>query len=268
MAITTESASTRQFVNVLGVQLTSIDTGLTEIIRTPNNFTIDFGFKTSKITGVNGLGQKCNLSTTTIEAMGMVEITVGKQDLRILALAMGRYVQKNTADNIILPFRRKALLASTPAIPAGGLGFDITADPVGLKGTAKLRDNLEVALVQQPYATFVPATPLSFAVGAAGAMKFSTDLLADRADIEMEVPYTVDTRSISEQSLGLMSLRALMRNSDDSVSMLHIPYLEIDPEGTKLDPGAENTTIKAPIFPLGGYCDGWKIFDLNRRLTC
>lgn len=268
MAITTESASTRQFVNVLGVQLTSIDTGITQIVRTPNNFTLDFGFKSSKITGVNGLGQKCNLSNTVTEAMGMVEITVGKQDVRILALAMGRFVQVNTGDNIVLPFRRKALLASNPAIPAGGLGFDIVADPVGLSGTAKLLDGIEVQLTQQPFATFAPATPFSFAVGAAGAIKFSTDLVTARADVEMQVPYTVDTRSISEQSLGLMSLRALMRNSDDSVSMLHIPYLEIDPEGTKLDPGAENTVIKAPIFPLGGYCDGWRIFDVSRRLTC
>lgn len=268
MAVTTESASTRQFVNILGVQLRSIDTGLTQIIRTPNNFTIDFGFKSTKITGVNGLGQKCNLSTTVNEATGMVEITVGKQDLRILALAMGRTLQKNIADNIVLPFRRKALLASNPAIPAGGLGFDIVADPVGLSGTAKLLDGLEQALVQQPYATFVAATPLSFAVGAAGAIKFSDDLVAGRADAEVQIPMTVDTRSISEQSLGLMSLRALIRNSDDSVSMLHIPYLEIDPEGTKLDPSAENTTIKAPIFPLGGYCDGWKILDVSRRLTC
>ena len=268
MAVTTESASTRQFVNVLGVQLTSIDTGLTQIIRTPNNFTIDFGFKSTKITGVNGLGQKCNLSTTVNEATGMVEITVGKSDVRILALAMGRFVQANTADNIILPFRRKALLASTPAIPAGGLGFEITADPVGLTGTAKLLDGVEQLLTQQPFATFIPATPLSFAVGAAGAIKFSNDLVAARADTELQIPCTVDTRSISEQSLGLMSLRALMRNSDDSVSLIHIPYLEIDPEGTKLDPGAENTTIKAPIFPLGGYCDGWKILDVSRRLTC
>jgi hypothetical protein len=81
MAITTESASTRQFVNVLGVQLTAIDTGLTQVLRTPSNITLDFGFKTKTIEGVDGLGRKVLTGRTVSEAMGMVEITFGKSNL-------------------------------------------------------------------------------------------------------------------------------------------------------------------------------------------
>lgn len=267
MAITTESASTRQFINTLGVQITSIDTGLTQVLRTPSNITIDFGFKTKTIEGVNGLGQKVLTGRTVSESMGMVEITFGKSNMDIIALMMNRQVEAKVADNIILPFRRKALLASVPGVPSGSLGFDITADPAGLSGTAKLGNDIPVALVQQPFATFVPATPLSFAIGAAGATKWSTDLIAARADTEIQIPYTVDTKRIGEQSIGLVSIRALIATSDESVSMLIIDYAGIDPEGTKFDPSAENSTLKASIFPLGG-CDGWRIIEMARRLVC
>jgi hypothetical protein len=267
VAITTEKAITKKFINILGVQLIDIATGLTNVLRTPSKMTIDYGFGTKTTMGIDGLGREALIDRVVNKAMAELEIEFGGDSMELLALRMGRSVSLRTGDNVILPFRRQALAASSAAIPTGGLGFDLIADPVGIAGSAKLGNALSVALVQQPFATFIGATPLSFAVGVAGAMKFSDDLVAARAIMELQLPCTVDTRQISEQDLGFMRLRCVIRNSDDSVTLVDCPTIQVNPEGTKLDPSAENSTFKASILTLGG-CEGVIIKELARRLTC
>lgn len=267
MAITTEKGITERFINVLGVQLIDIATGLITVLRTPSKLMIDYGIGTKTTTGVDALGRETLIDRVVNKAMAEIEVEYGGDSLELLALRMGRKVALRTGDNIVLPFRRQAINATLPAIVTGGLGFDLVADAVGAAGSAKLGGALPITLVQQPYATFLPATPLSFAIGAAGAMKFSTDLVAARAIMELQLPAVIDTQQISEEDLGFMRLRAMIRNSNDSVSYVECPTIQVNPEGTKLDPSAENSTFKASALALGG-CEAVIVKQLARRLTC
>lgn len=267
MAITTEKGITERLVGTVSVQFIDQQTGLMQVLKTPNNFMIDNGVKTKTQEGMDTLGRKVIIDRYTTDVMPEMQVSFPGGNTDILALQQGKRTTKQTGDTIILPIRRQAGKTDYPAIAAGGYGVDITANPTGVIAAAKILGNPPVNLVQQTYATFAGTTPLSYAIGAGGAIKFSDDLVNDRAIVELSVPATVDTQSIGEIDLDYQTVRALVRNSNDSVSILEIPTLQINPEGSKIDPGEDNTEIKGTLLTIGA-CNSYTFKTIQRRLVC
>jgi hypothetical protein len=266
MAVTTEKGITQRIVNVIAVQMIGQETGLIQVLRTPKSMSLDTGIKTKTTEGVDPLGRKALVDRTTTDYMPTIDIVYDGTSLDFFRLSMGRRIDKITGDIIKLPIRRQALKSLYPAIAAGGLGYEIIADPV-VVASAKFSGGLSVPLAQQPFATFAAATILSFAIGAAGAIKFSDDLVAARAIVEMSIQATIDTSSMSERDLDFQQVRAIFRNSDETITLIDIPTVQINPEGAKFDSGSDSTTIKGSILSLGG-CEPFTIKTASNRLTC
>jgi hypothetical protein len=266
MAVTTEKGITQRIVNVIAVQMIGQETGLIQVLRTPKSISLDTGIKTKTTEGVDPLGRKALVDRTVTDYMPTIDITYDGASLDFFRLSMGRRIEKITGDIIKLPIRRQALKALYPPIAIGGLGYEIVADPV-CTASAKFSGGLSVPLVQQNFATFIPTTILSFAIGAAGTIKFSDDLVNARAIVEMSIQATIDTQSMSERDLDFQAVRAIFRNSDETVTLLDIPTIQINPEGSKFDTGGDSTQVKGSILSLGG-CEPFTIKTLSSRLTC
>jgi hypothetical protein len=267
MAVTTEKGITQRIVNVIAVQMIGQETGLIQVLRTPKSISLDTGIKTKTTEGVDPLGRKALVDRTVTDYMPTIDITYDGASLDFFRLSMGRRIEKITGDIIYLPIRRQALKASYPPIAIGGLGYEIVANPPS-RASAKFSGGLSVQLVQQPsFTAFVPTTILSYAIDAAGAIKFSDDLVNARAIVEMSIQATIDTQSMSERDLDFQAVRAIFRNSDETVTLLDIPTIQINPEGSKFDTGGDSTQVKGSILSLGG-CEPFTIKTLSSRLTC
>lgn len=108
-----------------------------------------------------------------------IEISFGTSTLEMKALGMGRSMKKYTTGKSV-PFASTWFPVpdvAAPALPAsvaGVFGSGVVADAQGY-GSA-LIDGISTPLTQANFAGFSVATPLSFAVGVDGEMKFSDDL--------------------------------------------------------------------------------------------
>jgi hypothetical protein len=267
MAITTEKGITERLVNAVSVQFIGQETGLIQTIKTPSGFVIENGITTKTSDGVDLLGRVVLIDRYTEKVMPELTVTYAGANLEILALQQGKRTTKTTGDTIRLPIRRQASKGSFAGAITGDYGVDIAADPVGVLASAKLGGARSTALVQQPFATFNASTPLSFAIGAASALKFSDDLVAVKAIVELNVPAIVDTESIDEQDLDYQAVYGYYRMSNDSLGVCLAPTVQINPEGSKIDPSEDNTQVKASILVVGG-CKPYEYKRLLRKLAC
>lgn len=266
MPITTEKGINSRIVNVVGVQMQGQETGLIQVIRTPKSIVLDAGIKTKMTQAVDPLGRLGTVDRFVTDFDPMLEINMDGTGYELFRIGMNRRTVADLSDLIQIPIRRQVLKASYDALPVGSYGSTLLADAVAT-GSAKFSGGTSVALVQQPFTTFVPATPTSFAIGASGALKFSTDLVTARAIVELSVSTLMSTESMSEQDLDYQKVTILCRNTDDSLTYLYIPNFQINPEGSKIDSAGDTHQIKGSILSIGG-CEPFTIKNLPARLAC
>ena len=263
--ITSEDALTRTWAGIAVAELIVKATDVSQVFRIPSEFEIDLGIKTKTIDGSNSLGEKVEIARYVDEQKPQFMLKIGGCNLRLLGLQTNREIASVTGSVEILSFRKQALVSPTPPVPLNGYGNEIAIDAVAASASATLGGGLTVGLTQQPFATFVPATLLSFAVGANGTFKFSNDLISSRAFINLRIPATIDIQSLSENQSGLMEARVVMRNSVGGVTMCHVPTIAINPEGAKIGL-SDQTEIKGSVIITG--CQGYTLKDYTNALTC
>jgi hypothetical protein len=264
--VTSEDAITSTWAGIAYAQLINKATDVSQVFRTPSDFELDLGIKTKTIDGSDNLGQKTEIARYVDENKPQFMLKVGGCNLRLLGLQTNTEIVSITGSTEILLFRKQALVSPTPAVPLNGYGNEIVIDAVAASASAVLGGGLTVGLTQQPFATFVPATLLTFAVGANGVFKFSNDLVSSRAFINIRVPAIVDVQSYSENRSGLMEGRVTMRRSSGGVTLCHIPTIAINPEGAKISASSQETDIKGSVIVTG--CQGFTLKDYANSLTC
>jgi hypothetical protein len=266
MAITTEKGINSRVVNALAVQLIGQETGIIQVIRTPKSVSLDAGIKTKMTQGVDPLGRLAEVDKFVTDFMPTLEINLDGTSYEHFRIGMNRRTIKTAADAITIPIRRQALKGTYAALPTGAYGFEIAINAIS-RGSAKLNGGTSVLLAQQQFATFVATTVLSYAVGLNGALRFSNDLVAARAIVELSIAATVATEMMSEQELDYQTVRVVYRNSDESVSLLEIPTFQINPEGSKFDSAGDTSQIKGSLLSIGG-CEPFTIKQIQSRLAC
>lgn len=264
--ITSEAALTTTWAGIPFAQLINESTGVSEVFRTPSSFELDLGIKTKTIDGSDNLGQKTEIARYVDENKPQFMLKVGGCNLRLLGLQTNREIVAITGSTEVLLFRKQALISPTAPVPLNGYGYEIVVDAVAASASAILGGGLTVGLTQQPFATFVPATLLSFAVGANGVFKFSNDLISSRAFVNIRVPAVIDVQSYSENQSGLMHGRVVLRKSSGGVTLCDIPTIAINAEGAKVSGDSQDTDIKGSVIVTG--CQGFTLKDYGSPLTC
>ncbi len=264
--VTSEDGFTRQFAGVLGVCVRVLATNEIFKFLTPDKAEVDFGLKTKAIMTSNPLGHKSEANRYLDENMPTAMFKIPSANTKTVALAANRGVQKVAASSEAIVIQKQATQSLFAAAPVGGLGNAIIVD-AATNAAAALNGDPSVPLVQQPWASFAPAIPLSFAIGAGGAIKFSDDLVLDRAYVSLKSIENIDITQMLFTSLGLTEWLMLFRNSDDTITKIQIPTISINPEGAKAASDADGVEVKGNIAVTSG-CAGYSIKDLARKTYC
>jgi hypothetical protein len=264
--VTSEEGITREYAGCLALAVRIIATDEIIVFLTPDEVEVDFGLKTKSTNTSNPLGQMSEANRYTIENMPTAMFKIGANNTQNAALAANRGVEKVAASPEKVLIRKQATVGQTPPAPSGGLGFGILEDAV-TNASAHFGGDPSVPLVQQPWATFAPATPLSFAIGANSAIKFSTDLVTERAYVSLISTEIIDIVQMKFNDLGLTEWTIKMRNSDDTITKIFIPTIKINPEGAKVASKSDGIQVKGNISITSG-CAGYQIKDFKRKVFC
>lgn len=266
--MSTELNYTRKWNGVLGLTITDLETGVVRALLKPTNAVIEDNPDVQKIVGSDALGRDTNIGSVINGFKPVLTLTYPGANLDLYAMQRGRKVLTGTFNDLVLPKEMQVTKASYAGATTGKVGFGIAADAVAFASTQD--ENLEtVELTQEAFATFDGATPNSFAIGANFARKFSDDLVARRAFVQIEVPMATATsaRNLSEESLGPQKINMLVKASNDNVTLVKIPNAIVDPSGSRLDPKAENIEVKFDLSGLG-VCEPYSVYELAQTIYC
>jgi hypothetical protein len=181
--------------------------GATKIPLIPGDFagaTLNQGIQERITTRLNDLGELIFGESENSQKQGAFVLQYGKANKEVMALLFGHPLETGAITDAY--YHRTFKAAETiPAVTTGQHGFEMTADVA--EGSASYIDETgkTVPLTRQPFATFAPATVKSYAQGAAGAFKFSTDIIG--FDVTPFVPYAVaDADYLDHDPFGLFEV--------------------------------------------------------------
>ncbi len=263
---TSEALYTKRRVRNAIINLYDIETGLILIQNRPATMELDDGLGgNTEITEVDGQGYEVKIANNFKERKPTVTLNFKGSNLDITALQRNRQTQITTA-TLRYPWRQQVLKAEYAAVGTGKIGNGITED-ADTRGATLSETGETIALTQQSFATFNSATPNSFAIGADYVRRFSDDLLARRAFVILEPQKDFTARTMSETQLGFLELNGLCFNSDNTLEIIEVPNLFVNPEGGGLKPGDDTTTVTLDVATIG-KCEPWRIFEITDEIFC
>lgn len=146
------------------------------VLDNPKTAELDFGFKELVRSSTSSQGVEVDVSREIQAEKPKFTVEMGGLTEEVWEIMSGRLWQDSASVATYYGRNRDALnKISWSADAAGFEGYGIVADAVGYASIFK--NGKSIPLTQQTYGTFNPATLLSFAVGANGAMLFSDDTL-------------------------------------------------------------------------------------------
>ncbi|ARV58056.1 hypothetical protein BZZ01_04885 [Nostocales cyanobacterium HT-58-2] len=258
----------RKWTGIIGLTITDLTSGAIRAGRLPTNAVIDDNADIEKITGTDSLGRETNIGSNVKAFKPVLTLTYSGANLDLYALQRGRAVNRLTFDDLMLPKEMQVTKSLYAGATTGKVGFGVAEDAV--TKASIIGNNLDVVpLTQQPFDTFAPARDNSFAIGENFARKFSDDLVAARAFVQIEVPLPTATsaRAVSEESLGAQSINMLVKSTNDTVTLVKIPTAQIDPSGSRFDPKADTIEVKFDLSGLG-TCEPYKVYELASKIYC
>ena len=232
---------------------------------TPQNFVLQDTKEQRIQMSRNNFGERTRVRTYTVSQESTLSVAYSHMQPELLAFRFGRYFEQNTKDLFYIQTYTVTKTSYDP-VTTGFYGFGITAD-ADAKASIK-EGHLSVELTQQPFATFVPTTLKSFAVGANGAVKFSNDLLAARETVSLLVPYSISALGIGDELVGDHSVRAKLVDTNNEIVLFYAPNVTPNLDGAALDPSAD--TLELPLFvnTPPGACFSFELEWTGLKVKC
>lgn len=145
--------------------------------------------------------------------------------------------------------------------------FSFVADDADANASVK-RNHDSITLTRQPFSSFDPNTDDSYAVGAGGAFRFSTNLI--NASISMLVPVTLpEITSLVEGTLPQYSVEATIFTTEGEIVKISIPRVSVSVDGTGLQPFQSPREQAFKIIRVPGQCGGsYTIEPLRKIASC
>jgi len=242
MAITINDID-RTFRGLAELTLTRLSDGRVLNFPKPQSMGVSNGTVSRRIPTRNsaGFGSFGNAFPTGFDYQ--MSLSYANIQPEILAFRLGNNFATVTKDL----FMTKAIDVYSNNIPAtttGKVGFTITIDEVSQASYTNV--NVSVALIQSDFALFDPTVDDQFAVGAAGAFKFSNNLVASLARVTVKVPYTVTGLGISNEVIGKHRVDATLITTENEVVFLDIPSVTPNLDGGGFMPMEEG--IEMPFY--------------------
>ena len=235
------------------------------VLDTPKSAELDFGFSELVRSSTSSQGVEVDVSREIQAEKPKFKVEMGGLTEEVWEIICGRLWQESASIATFYGRNRDALNKTSWSADAAGFeGYGIVADAVGL--AAIFKDGRSVALTQQTYSTFNPATPLTFAVGANGAMLFSTDTLEYQKS--WRVPQTLsNVRTMG--STRVTNVGIILNLIDASLYCYRFSANSATPvlDGKSVTFGAETQQIEMAVNFDGSSCRPYDFVSTGLRVT-
>jgi hypothetical protein len=218
------------------MSLVDKSTGTALVLQVTKGITFNPGITQEIIYGVNELGTEVPLKQITTREDPTFQITYARKTLETLAQGLNRQWTKaatNTAVDSKWVRQFTPNSGDIPAVLTGVEGFGVVADAVGSVASVIL-DQISEKMTLQPYATFTPATPKSFAVGLNGALKFSTDVIGNPVLIQIPNPKN-GLFYLGEKAFSNLSMNISFIMDDFKIVRMIFPSASISQDNTAVN---------------------------------
>lgn len=267
--------NTRTYVGISNLLLQRQSDGVVFSWPQPENFVLNTGINEEIQMGRDNLGRKVRSNTYVSEEMPELSIQYQYVNAELVSFQVGKQMAVGTFSTMV----PRSLVVIQGEYPASATGFlfngvlatdaEAAGALTGAAGSYTDDNGISVALDRQPFATFDPATPDSFAVGDDGALKFSTNLVNTQTLVTLLIPASVAGARISETLVGPMRLYATMVDTIGKVSIFEAPNVSANLSGKSVTFGEGNLDLSLYLNFAPGSCGSWSLLSIDAKaLEC
>lgn len=244
------------------------DTGIAIALQATNQVVFNPGITQEVVYASNELGIEVPVRQIKSREDPTFQVTFPRKNLDALSQGLNRkWTKAGAATPVAARYIRQftPTAASIPGVASGIEGFDLTVDPAGAKGSVNL-SGVSEAMTVSPFAT-PTFTTKGFAVGAAGALKFSNDVVGN--PVIIDVPYAINgLYYLGEQIFANLSLTFTLIMDDFKLIQMRFPRASISQDNTSINfaEGGVQVTYRS-IFD-GTRCVPYDLTYLGLSRTC
>jgi hypothetical protein len=240
--------------------------GIQRVLDTPKSAKLDLGLTEIERASVSQLGIEVIVARQITAQKPKVDVQFSGLTEEVWEILTGNLWQQSASVATYYGRNRFAKdLVTIPADTSGFEGYGVVQDAVGIASVYK--DGKSVALTQEGYSAFTGSNPLTWAVGANGAVKFSTDTLQYQKSFRIPQTLTgVRTNSASQ----LKDLRLGFTVLDASLFVYRFDASSAQPilDGTSVDFSADSQTVSFQIKYDGSTCQPYTFISTGRQIQC
>jgi hypothetical protein len=235
------------------------------VLDNPKSAELDFGFKELVRSSTSSQGVEVDVSREIQAEKPKFSVEMGGLTEEVWEIMSGRLWQESASVASFYGRNRDALnTVSWSADAAGFEGYGIAADAVGY--AAIFKNGKSVALTQQTFGTFNPATLLSFGVGANGQMVFSTDTLEYQKS--WKIPQTLsNVRTMSSTRVANVGVILTIIDASLYVYRFSAPNCQPILDGLNINFAAETQKVQFAVQFDGSSCRPLDFVSTGLKVT-
>jgi hypothetical protein len=240
--------------------------GLIRVLDTPKGAKLDLGIKEIERDSVSQLGIAVIVARQITEQKPKVEVQFSGLTEEVWEILTGNLWQDSASVSSYYGRNRFGTGKTTIADDTTGFeGYGVVADAVGLASV--FRNGKSVALTQQGFSGFTGSTPLTYAVGNNGAMRFSDDTLDEQKT--WRVPQTLtNVREASATRVTNVELGFTLLDSSLFVYRFFASSVQPIADGVSVDFAADSQSVSFQIQYDGSTCSPYTFTATGRQVTC
>lgn len=213
------------------------------VLPTAQGGVLNPGIEITQIESTSRLGEAVFVDTYSMGRKPTVQLTWQQKSIELIAMRLGLKMEEQSNITVkVVSSGLRVLKNEYAGSTVGFEGFGMPADQATSVASLLLDGAISVPLTRQPFATFNPATPLSFAQGADGAHKWSDDLIGKYVSFEFEQDLATAI-SLTEENFVQFQMTLQTIFTDRTILEWQFPNVSV-----KLDEGDIN--LRDPELPL------------------
>jgi hypothetical protein len=257
----------RSYKGISTLTITRLTDNVVYSFPSPSTFSVASNIEEKIQMTRNELGEKARANTFKMGETPELTVSYDFLQAEMVAFRLGRQLATGTFATSI-PRQVLVTQEDVPADASGGIYFPVAADAAAIASV--IVAGISTPLTRQPFATFDNTDPLSFAVGGNGALKFSTDLVAQREVVTLVIPVTGLTAvSLSDALVGPLAIRAKVSTSTGTVDLFECLNASVNLSTANFDFGGEGgSEMGFYLNSVPGECQSWRLFSTPLTLQC
>lgn len=224
------------------------------VLPTASGAVFNPGIGITDIMAMSRVGEQVIVDTYSKERKPTISLDFEQKSIQLLGVRLGQaWEPLVTSTGHLFNSGLKITKGSYPAAAVGYEGYGMIADQAASVASLLGPNQIPEVLTRQPFATFNPATPKSFAQGANGATLWSDDLIGEYVGYEFPYPLA-NILALSDLPDVNYSLRAITMMTDRSLIEWEFPSVTVKLDGGDINMNDPKMQLQFKVNDDGSTC--------------